>query len=70
MFYCNFLYLTVLPDPSISTVCFLTQIPSCAPPWYATPTTTVIEYALSHSIGINVANVGLKCRSFGFVKAN
>lgn len=34
------------------------------------PTTTVIKYALSHSIGINVANVGLKCCVFSSSNQN
>lgn len=70
MFYCNFFVScpTVLPDLSISTVdsnTFLGTIMVCH------HTTTVIEYALSHSIGINVANVSLKCVFFGgFVTVN
>lgn len=54
---------TVLPDPSISTqFCFDSYSNTflcTAMPWYATTLTTVIKYALSHSIGINVAVVGL-----------
>lgn len=64
--YCS----TVLSDASISTqLCFDSNTLLCTT-MVCHLTTTVIKYALSHSIGINVANVGLKCGCFGFLVVN
>lgn len=62
--YCS----TVLSDPSISThFCFDSNTLLCTT-MVCHLTTTVIKYALSHSIGINVAYVGLNRGCFLFVR--
>ena len=60
VFNCNFLYQFLLFCLTPTSPHSL--IPCCAAPCH--PTTTVIKYALSHSIGIKVAVVGLKCCCF------